>query len=138
MGRALSLRIPVLFNLRCLMKLTQKKIYYILQDIHRCQGKQGQIFLPLLVPYTGSEKSVSPDILTRKMRQRKCFSRTSLLTIAYITIILKKEPWEGGKGGSRFRFSLRVGSVNGYVITEQILKNLRATISQGKDKNFSE
>ena len=53
-----------------------------------------------------------------------------------ILIILKKEPWEGGKGGSRF--SLRVGSVNGYVITEQILKNLRATISQGKDKNFSE
>ena len=92
MGRALSLRIPVLFNLRCLMKLTQKKIYYILRDIHRCQGKQGQIFLPLLVPCTGSEKSVSPDILTRKMRQRKCFSRTSLLTIAYITIILKKEP----------------------------------------------
>ena len=44
MGRALSLRIPVLFNLRCLMKLTQKKIYmylYILRDIHRYQGKQG-------------------------------------------------------------------------------------------------
>ena len=122
MGRALSLSIPVLFNLRCLMKLTQKKYN----------------FLPLLVPCTGSEKSVNPDILTRKMRQRKCFSRTSLLTIAYITIILKKEPWEGGKGGSRFSFSLRVGSVNGYVITEQILKNLRATISQGKDKNFSE
>ena len=41
-----------------------------------------------------------------------------------------------GKGGSRFRFSLRAGSVNGYVVTEEILKNLRATISQGKDKNF--
>ena len=48
----------------------------------------------------------------------------------------QKEPWEGGRGGSRFRLSLRAGSVNGLVVTGQILKNLRATISQGKDKNF--
>ena len=54
MGRVLSLRIPVLFNLRCLMKLTQKtknkktkkqkkqkKYIDILRDIHRYQGKQG-------------------------------------------------------------------------------------------------
>ena len=47
-----------------------------------------------------------------------------------------KEPWEGGRGGSRFRLSLRAGNVNGLVVTGQILKNLRATISQGKDKNF--
>ena len=33
MGRELSLRIPVLFNLRCLMKLTQKKIYTIYYEI---------------------------------------------------------------------------------------------------------
>ena len=50
----------------------------------------------------------------------------------------QKEPWDGGKGGSRFRLSLRAGNVNGYVVTGQILKNLRATISQGKDKNFPE
>ena len=43
-----------------------------------------------------------------------------------------------GKGGSKFRLSLRTGSVNGYVATEQTPKNLRATISQGKDKNFPE
>ena len=43
-----------------------------------------------------------------------------------------------GEGESRFRLSLRAGSVNGYVVTGQILKNLRATISQGKDKNFPE
>ena len=39
MRRALSLRIHVLFNLRCLMKPTQKK--YILRDTHRRQGEQG-------------------------------------------------------------------------------------------------
>ena len=50
----------------------------------------------------------------------------------------KKEPWEGGKGWSRFRFSPRVGSVNVYVVRGQILMNLRATISEGKDKNFPE
>ena len=33
MGRALSLRIPLMFQLRCLMKLTR--------DIHRCGGEQG-------------------------------------------------------------------------------------------------
>ena len=38
----------------------------------------------------------------------------------------------------RFRLSLRAGSINGYVVRRQILKNLRATISQGKDKNFPE
>ena len=38
----------------------------------------------------------------------------------------------------RFRFSPRVGSVNGYVVRGRILKNLRATISEGKDKNFPE
>ena len=35
-------------------------------------------------------------------------------------------------------FSPRVGSVNGYVVRGRILKNLRATISEGKDKNFPE
>ena len=29
--------------------------------------------------------------------------------IIYITIKFKKEPWEGGKGGSRLRLSLRAG-----------------------------
>ena len=43
-----------------------------------------------------------------------------------------------GEGESRFRLSLRAGSVNSYVVTGQILKNRRATISQGKDKNFPE
>ena len=33
MGKALSLRIPVMFNLRCLMKLKR--------DIHRSEGEQG-------------------------------------------------------------------------------------------------
>ena len=32
-GRVLSLRIPAVFNLRCLMKLTR--------DIHRGEGEQG-------------------------------------------------------------------------------------------------
>ena len=45
-------------------------------------------------------------------------------------IIFKKEPWEGGKGGSWFRLSPRVGSVNGNVVRGRILKNLRATISE--------
>ena len=49
----------------------------------------------------------------------------------------KKDPWEGGKGGSRFRLSLRAGSANGYVVTGR-LKNLGATISEGKYKNFPE
>ena len=47
MGRALSLRIPVLFNLRCLMKLTQKKKYIsyeIFTDIKASRDK-----LPSLV-----------------------------------------------------------------------------------------
>ena len=35
-------------------------------------------------------------------------------------------------------FSPRVGSVNGYVVRGRILKNLRATISEGKGKNFPE
>ena len=63
--------------------------------------------------------------------------------MAYILIIFEKEPWKGGKGGSRFRFippgweckQLRcfIGSITG-----RILKNLRATISEGKDENFPE
>ena len=59
MRRALSLRIHVLFNLRCLMKPTQKK--YILRDTHRRQGEQG---FPSLFSTLYREKSVSPDILT--------------------------------------------------------------------------
>ena len=35
-------------------------------------------------------------------------------------------------------FFPRVGSVNGYVVRGRILMNLRATISEGKDKNFPE
>ena len=35
-------------------------------------------------------------------------------------------------------FSPRVGSVNGYMVRGRILKNLRATISEGKDKNSPE
>ena len=45
--------------------------------------------------------------------------------IAYITIIFEKEPWEGGKGRVEVPF-VPLGW------------NLRATISQGKDKNFPE
>ena len=33
----------------------------------------------------------------------------------------KKDPWEGGKGGSRFRLSLWAGSANGYVVTGRLL-----------------
>ena len=33
----------------------------------------------------------------------------------------KKDPWEGGKGVSRFRLSLRAGSANGYVVTGRLL-----------------
>ena len=138
MGRALSLRIPVLFNLRCLMKLTQKKknIYIIYYEIPT-DIKAGRDKFPSLVSTLCRIRKVNRlHHRSKKLRQLKCFSRASLLTIAYITIVLKQEPWEGGKGGSRFRFSLRAGSVNGYVVTEEILKNLRATISQGKDKNF--
>ena len=36
-------------------------------------------------------------------------------------------------GGSRFRLSPRVGSVNGNVVRGRILKNLRATISESKE-----
>ena len=49
-----------------------------------------------------------------------------------------KKRWEGGKGGSRFCSSPRAESVNGYVVRGRILKNLRATISEGKGKNFPE
>ena len=55
----------------------------------------------------------------------------------YYNHFTKNDPWEGGKGGSRFRLSLRAGSVNGYVVTGR-LKNLGATISEGKYKNFPE
>ena len=53
----------------------------------------------------------TPDL--KKLRQLRCFSRSSLLTIQSFT----KEPWEGGRGGSRFRFSPppRDGSVHRYV-----------------------
>ena len=61
MRRALSLRIHVLFNLRCLMKPTQK-VY--LERYSLTSRRAGINFLPSLVPCTGSEKSVSPDILT--------------------------------------------------------------------------
>ena len=79
MGRVLSLRIPVLFNLRCLMKLTQKtknkkqkkqnnnkKIYICiyLTRYSPISRQAGINFLPSLVPCTGSEKSVSPNIST--------------------------------------------------------------------------
>ena len=37
--------------------------------------------------------------------------------IAYITIIYEKEPWGGGRGGSRFPLSTRAGSVNNYVFS---------------------
>ena len=56
----------------------------------------------------------------------------------YYNHFQKRAMGRGGEGESRFRLSLRAGSVNGYVVTGQILKNLRATISQGKDKNFPE
>ena len=47
----------------------------------------------------------------------------------------KKSP---GKGERLVEvpFFPRVGSVNGYVVRGRILMNLRATISEGKDKNF--
>ena len=69
MGRALTLRIPFMFNLRCLMKLTQKKNIYIYIYIYLTRypptsRRAGINFLPSLVPCPGSEKSVSPDILT--------------------------------------------------------------------------
>ena len=129
MGRALSLRIPVLFNLRCLMKLTQKKIYTIYYEI-LTDIKAGRDKFPSLVSTLYRIRKVN-HILTssKKLRQLKCFSRTSLLTIAYITIIFKQEPWEGGKGGSRFRFSLRVGSVNGYVVTKHHMLEFRVQMS---------
>ena len=40
----------------------------------------------------------------------------SLLTIAYITIIFKEEPWEG-EVWVEVPFILLVGSVNGYVVS---------------------
>ena len=55
MRRALSLRIHVLFNLRCLMKPTQK-VY--LERYSLTSRRAGINFLPSLVPCTGSEKSV--------------------------------------------------------------------------------
>ena len=41
-----------------------------------------------------------------------------------------------GEGWIEVSFVPPGWSVNGLVVTGQILKNLRATISQGKDKNF--
>ena len=61
MGRVLSLRIPVLFNLRCLMKIY---MYIYLTRYSPILRQAGINSLPSLVPCTGSEKSVSPDILT--------------------------------------------------------------------------
>ena len=57
--------------------------------------------------------------------------------MAYILIFFEKEPWKGGKGGSRFRLSHQLRGFIGS-ITGRILKNLRATISEGKDENFPE
>ena len=115
MRRALSLRIHVLFNLRCLMKPTQKK--YILRDTHRRQGEQG---FPSLFSTLYRVRKVSKSWyfdFSQKLRSRKCFSRTSLLAIVYITIILEKDTWEGGKGASRFRLSPRFVSVKSYVVS---------------------
>ena len=53
----------------------------------------------------------TPDL--KKLRQLRCFSRSSLLTIQSFT----KEPWEGGRGGSRFRLFPRDGSVHRYVFS---------------------
>ena len=45
---------------------------------------------------------------------------------------------ERGEGWVEVPFSPQVGSVNGNVVRGRILKNLRATISEGKGKNFPE
>ena len=70
-------------------------------------------FPPPLKTLYWIQKVSSPYILTfprsKELQQRNCFIRTSPLTIAYITIIFKKEPWEGGKGGLRFRVSPGLG-----------------------------
>ena len=61
MGRALTLRIPFMFNLRYLMKPTQKNKIYLAR-YSPASRRAGINFFPSLVPCTGSEKSVSPDI----------------------------------------------------------------------------
>ena len=116
MRRALSLRIHVLFNLRCLMKPTQKSISCeIFTDVKASRDKFPSLF-STLYRIRKVSKSWYFDF-SQKSRSRKCFSRTSLLTIVYITIILEKDTWEGGKGASRFRLSPRFVSVKSYVVS---------------------
>ena len=41
-----------------------------------------------------------------------------------------------GEGWFEVPFLPRVGSVNGYVVRQRVLKNLRTKILEGKNKNF--
>ena len=81
----------------------------------------------------------TPDL--KKLRQLRCFSRSLLLTIAYISVIYERAMGRG-EGWVEVPF-IPTGWECAYIrvfkgsITGGVLKNLKATILEGKDKTFS-